>query len=332
MNNPLNYKIAFIIPYFGKFPEYFKFWLKTAGWNQNIDFLIFTDDQRIFDYPSNVKVHYMSFAEMKDYIQKKFPFKISLEHPYKLCDFRLAYGFIFEDFLKTYDFWGHCDLDVVWGDVRHFLTDDVLNNYDKILEHGHCELYRNTENINKRFMKDNHPFISYKEVFSTNASFCFDEKTSPINRNLWKDVKCYSNNKIVVNTSFDNFSGFFKDFNSKKIGHLCWEQGVLSYRSKEYDIQDIMYAHFQYRTPPIYVDEKSDKFLLTPEGFVSKLDKRKSCRGFLFGYNIKAKKNTLRFFLYKILFALKLKNRFKKVFIIPSYFTYKEHWKGKIVK
>lgn len=328
MNNPLNYKIAFIIPYFGKFPEYFKFWLKTAGWNQNIDFLIFTDDQTKFDYPANIKVRYMSFIEMKEYIQKKFSFKISLDCPYKLCDYKLAYGYIFEEYLKSYDFWGHCDLDVIWGNIRNFLTDEILDNYDKILEHGHCELYRNTERINRRFMIDNHPFISYKEVLSTNASFCFDEKTSPMNRNLWKGVKCYSNNRIFINTCFDDYSGFFKDFSSGKIGYLCWNQGLLSYLSKEHEIQYVMYAHFQYRNPSILVNEENDYFLLTPSGF--SFINSKGHRNILCRYNLKARKKILQNFLEKILFAIGLNRNFKKIFIIPSYFTYKKNWKKDI--
>ena len=39
-------RIAIIIPYFGKFNNYFKFWLESACANQDVDFLVFTDDNR----------------------------------------------------------------------------------------------------------------------------------------------------------------------------------------------------------------------------------------------------------------------------------------------
>ena len=39
-------RIAIIIPYFGKFNNYFKFWLESARANQDVDFLVFTDDNR----------------------------------------------------------------------------------------------------------------------------------------------------------------------------------------------------------------------------------------------------------------------------------------------
>lgn len=331
LNNTSKHRIAFIIPYFGKFPDYFNFWLKTAGYNIDIDFLIFTNDQRDFNYPRNVKVHYISFEEMKAYIQQKFPFKISLEHPYKLCDFKLAYGYIFEEYLKSYDFWGHCDLDVIWGNIRHFLTDEILCKYDKILELGHCELYRNNEKINKKFMSDNTPFISYKEVLSTNASFCFDEKTSPMNRNLWNNEKTYSNNNVFFNACYNNYWGYFKDVNTKKLGILHWNKGELSFKHKDSTKIDILYAHFQYRNPKIFVDENYDCFLFTPAGFLPE-EKSTSFKPSFLHYNIKAKKNVIKIFVYKTLYALGFNRNFKRLFIIPSRFTYKKHWKGKFLK
>lgn len=37
-------RIAIIIPYFSKFNNYFKFWLESAHANQDVDFLVFTDN------------------------------------------------------------------------------------------------------------------------------------------------------------------------------------------------------------------------------------------------------------------------------------------------
>ena len=37
-------KVAIIIPYFGSFPNYFDYWLKSALANKDFDFLIFTDN------------------------------------------------------------------------------------------------------------------------------------------------------------------------------------------------------------------------------------------------------------------------------------------------
>lgn len=45
--------IALVVPYFGKFPNYFNLWLKTATFQTGlIDFLLFTDcDTNTFDLP-----------------------------------------------------------------------------------------------------------------------------------------------------------------------------------------------------------------------------------------------------------------------------------------
>lgn len=86
------YSIAYVVPYFGKFPKGFQFWLMSCGCNPSIDWLIFTDDRTDYDYPDNVKVTYWTFDQMKARVQSVFDFPVSLERPYKLCDYKPAYG------------------------------------------------------------------------------------------------------------------------------------------------------------------------------------------------------------------------------------------------
>lgn len=57
--------IAYVVPYFGKLPKNFQFWLLTCSQNPTIDWIIFTDDKTIFDVPPNVKLIYISFENMK---------------------------------------------------------------------------------------------------------------------------------------------------------------------------------------------------------------------------------------------------------------------------
>ena len=47
-----------------------------------------------------------------------------------------------------YDFWGYCDIDLIFGNIRKFITDDILDKYDKILSRGHFTLFRNKDSIN----------------------------------------------------------------------------------------------------------------------------------------------------------------------------------------
>ena len=127
------YSIAYVVPYFGKFPKGFQFWLLSCKCNPSIDWLIFTDDKTPYDYPENVKVTYWTFDQMKKKAQAIYDFPIFLERPYKLCDFKPAYGEIFADELKDYDFWGHCDIDLVWGNIRNFIRMKFSVNMKKLV-------------------------------------------------------------------------------------------------------------------------------------------------------------------------------------------------------
>lgn len=66
-------------------------------------------------------VRYMSFEEMCDKIQKHFEFKIELPAPYKLCDYRPAYGEIFQDEIREYDFG---DI-VIW--ILYLVISEIFN-------------------------------------------------------------------------------------------------------------------------------------------------------------------------------------------------------------
>lgn len=174
------YKIAFVVPFFvrgGQLPNYFSLWLKTCGYNTDVNFLVFTDaDMSDYNVPSNVTIKMQTWEQMQSQVQNTFNFPIVLDTPYKLCDYRCAYGEIFEDYLKDYDFWGHCDCDLFWGDIRKFITDEVLSKYDKIYSHGHCSLYRNVENVARWYRTlPSRGCQEWQNVFQTNQSRCFDE-------------------------------------------------------------------------------------------------------------------------------------------------------------
>ena len=63
-------KIKIVIPYFGRFPNYFEFFLKSCEANDEIKFLVFTDQSVFPEHPSNVSFHVMSFDAFKGIVQK----------------------------------------------------------------------------------------------------------------------------------------------------------------------------------------------------------------------------------------------------------------------
>ena len=174
----INHKLlCFVIPYFGKLPHTIDIFLHTISFNQQFKWLLFTDDHTEHNYPDNVIVKYCTFSQLKERIQKCFDFEISLPKPFKLCDYKPAYGYIFQKELNGFDYWGHCDTDQFFGDLSNWLTKDYLEKYDRVFGSGHMTIYRNCEEINTLFMKEdtrqNLAFSDYKQVFQCPENLLF---------------------------------------------------------------------------------------------------------------------------------------------------------------
>lgn len=167
---------CFIIPYFGKLPVTMPAFLRSCGENPDFNWLILTDDHTGYDYPENVQCLYCTFSDFVHRVQSFFDFPIALSRPYKICDFRAAFGLIFAEELKNFRFWGHCDLDQYFGKISNFITNDILEQYDKILCLGHFTLFRNTEKINEMYlMTDQKNGQGYRQAFSEEKHWIFDE-------------------------------------------------------------------------------------------------------------------------------------------------------------
>lgn len=166
-------KICIISVYLGKLPDTYPLWLKSVKWNKSIDFLFVTDIE-IDEIPSNMIYVKMTLDEIKQLAEQELGMEITLLTPYKLCDYRPAYGLIFRKYLRGYDYWGHCDMDLMFGDLKSFFKKWHLYKYDKFLHKGHLALYRNTDKINSAYKLPG-SYFSYKKVFSSNDTFVFDE-------------------------------------------------------------------------------------------------------------------------------------------------------------
>ena len=105
-----------------------------------------------------------------------FPVEV-LEGTRRVGDFAPAYGLLFADELKHYDFWGHVDLDCVFGRVERFVTDELLSQCDIFANDpgsicGPFTLYRNTPKVNELFHR-----TQWRSVFSDPSDhvYGFDE-------------------------------------------------------------------------------------------------------------------------------------------------------------
>ncbi len=108
--------------------------------------------------PCNIKFIYKTLEDFNENASQKLSFKVSVDNPYKLNDYKPAYGYLFPEIIKGYDFWGHGDLDIVYGYIRAFLDDELLSKYDFIsARHDYTAgcfcLYRNSRKMNSFFMR-----------------------------------------------------------------------------------------------------------------------------------------------------------------------------------
>lgn len=220
-------RIALIVPYFGKLPDHFQLLLRCCEANKDMyDWIFFTDDHAKYHYPENVKVHYFSFEQIRKIVQSRFDFPISLLRPYKFCDLKPMYGYIFQDYLKGYNYWGHCDIDCIYGHFSNFINEIALT-YDKILRLGHLTLYKNTEENNTRFMEPINGVERYKEVLQSNYSCLFDEDNAKgylCIEDIWRKYG-YSEYRIddcIANVGYKH--SYFKLHYQKEKSHYIAEK------------------------------------------------------------------------------------------------------------
>lgn len=170
-------KIAFIIPYFGKWPEWIDLYFHSCTKNPEIDWYFFTDCQTTdINYP-NIHLSYLSFEEYCQKVGDKLGIDFHPNNAYKLCDIRVFNGFIHKELISDYEFWGFGDIDLVWGDIFNFYTEDILAKYDVFSTHGdrisgHLAFFRNNEKYRNLCFN----IVDWKNKLTMNKYFGLDEK------------------------------------------------------------------------------------------------------------------------------------------------------------
>lgn len=246
-------RIALVLPYFGALPGYFRYWLESAGKNESIDFLIFSDcDFDDYEIPDNVVVYPCRLEDIRKRIEGVVGFRVALRKPYKLCDFKPLYGLVFGKELAGYDYWGHCDPDVIWGDLRKFLRPGLDGGYDRLLSNGHLCLYRNVAHINRFVLTPPaNECVTYKDVYRLPGSMAYDESEllaknlASVGGRQWDD-DCFADVDFRVRQFVCTYKGerreavaFFRWSDGALLGNLPSEHGL---SSKEY-----AYLHLQKR-------------------------------------------------------------------------------------
>ncbi|UQZ32526.1 hypothetical protein C2I18_02515 [Paenibacillus sp. PK3_47] len=266
-----NNRILLFAPYFGQLPDHFPLWLKSCQYNPTIDWVLFVDKPPAVALPDNVRIIETRLEDFRDIISKKLDMSVAIRDAYKLCDFKPTYGFVFEDLLKGYSYWGHCDIDLIFGDIRKFITDEILHTHDKILFCGHLTIYRNTPSVNKLFMYQN-GHVNYKEVFADPECRFFDEHGGMDVIAHLAQIKQYSN-IIFADISHKYNKLTLTELHNHKHQVFYWENGEVfreylddRYESLRHD--SFAYIHFQKRKMKLHSNAlDAASFFITPNGF-----------------------------------------------------------------
>jgi hypothetical protein len=244
--------IALLTCYFGKLPWYTDYFVHSCKYNPTIDFFIISDDSTFTSpLPDNVKLIYLTLDELNHLATQKLSFEVNIKEGYKLCDFKPAYGFIFSELLAGYDFWGHCDIDIIFGNIRNFITGEILTGHDLVsVRHdwlsGCFLIYKNNDKLNTLFRQSR----DYRKVFSEDRHYCFDETNfshDAFNKGISYDMistEIESMTHVVKRLEAENYIKPFFDFLIIEglPGKLRWENGEMFFKEKF----EVLFYHMIY--------------------------------------------------------------------------------------
>ncbi|WP_417861547.1 DUF6625 family protein [Winogradskyella sediminis] len=232
--------IVLIVPYIGKWPLWFDAHLVSIAKNPSINWLFITDCAIPDVYPENVRFVPSTLESLNNKINDVLGVKVPLS-PRKLCDVRPAYGEIFQEYISDYDFWGFCDVDIIWGNIRGYVSDDILSNYDIISSRkeavaGHFTILKNNPEINSIYLS----IPEFKELLSLNKLMRIDEEAFTFHL---KNEKKHAKFKIWWEDYLMNHN------NGKAHQEYCldkwlWKEGKILEVKNEEPINEVMYLHF----------------------------------------------------------------------------------------
>ncbi len=172
-----------ILTYVGPLPNYFDLFLQSCAANPTITWTVLTDQPRHASLPPNVRWAPATIASLSQRIDEAFGIRPNFDWAYKICDFRPALALIYPELVEGFDFWGHCDPDVMWGDLRKFYPLNVETTPPKVQIRGAFSVYRN-DSVGNTLFQLPHPTISFRDVFR-NPKYCFFDEW----HGLWKLIR-----------------------------------------------------------------------------------------------------------------------------------------------
>jgi hypothetical protein len=252
-----NSSIALVVCYFGNLPNYFGLTLKTMAANASIDWILLGDTPEQINCPNNVQRIHMTFPEFLKRIEMAGNTEVKVNSVYDIYNFKITYGLAFADYLSRYDYWGYTDLDILFGDLRKYVPEEILSNFDRIHCRGHLSVLRNSLEVNSAFKLPTPGCIDYKKQFIDQSYGQFDEWKGihrimrfhgyrQYHKEVIADIRPSRRYRIdrFETTELPNFNNqIFYWYNGKTYRAYLHSEGGI------YD-EEVAYIHFQKRSFP----------------------------------------------------------------------------------
>ncbi|PZW39060.1 hypothetical protein LX95_02200 [Mesonia algae] len=233
-------KILLIIPYFGEWPPWFDAHMVSIKNNPSIDWLCPTDCAVPKNHPENIKFLKIDLKTLNKKVNRVVDCDVPLI-PRKFCELKPAYAHIFSKEVEGYDFWGFCDMDIIWGDIRNFMNTDILSKYDIISSRkeaisGHFSLFKNSNKLNTLYRK----IPNYQALFEHPKLQRTDEKVFTKSLKENSEFKLLSL-KICWNSILCNQEHGIDSHQEYYLDKWRWQEGKLINNITQ---EEVMYLHF----------------------------------------------------------------------------------------
>jgi len=200
---------------------------------------------------------------------------------YKFCDVKPAFGHVLEQEIAAYANWGYGDLDVIYGDLRRFYTDELLSTYACISSHahilaGHLAVFENSPRTRGAYRRR----LEWKAAFENGENTSYDEGGfgkvfMPRGGILQYPFKIRPALFIEQHSTVDSELPWL-DGQPIHPQRWTWRQGHLT-NDRDGD-REFLYLHFMYwqrsrfnaAADPVQIDWETmadDGLTVTPDGF-----------------------------------------------------------------
>lgn len=236
---------------------------------------IFTPN-KFENIPQNVEVVDMDIDGFNKLVNQKLGFDPEVKindkgFPSKpMSDFYVANGVIFEDYIKSFDYWTITNWDVVYGRLDHFLPDIMLKTMDIFTDdigivNGVFSVFKNTPVVNNLFREipDIEEMMKSEDIIGTDEYYLITpiKRAAALNKIVYNHPEYYpfhSYDRLIQHSEGPQLEirkdgslwERFKDMNPPK-GYINFPKGYIA--------REIMYFHFSYTKKWPYPEFVFDK-------------------------------------------------------------------------